>query len=66
MATTTVTVVKVNFIFANYEKKVVLSTTLSSSGSDLKTQLLQNWPEGSILIYVLLMILMLIFLSVLI
>ena len=46
MATAAVTVVRVNFVFANYEKKVVLSTTLSSSGADLKTQLLANWPEG--------------------
>lgn len=38
--------VNVNFIFANYEKKVVLATTLASTGADLKTLLLQNWPEG--------------------
>ena len=42
------TAVNVTFIFANYEKKVILATTLASSGADLKTQLLANWPEGSI------------------
>ena len=44
------TAVNVTFIFANYEKKVILATTLASSGADLKTQLLANWPEGSIII----------------
>jgi hypothetical protein len=42
--------VNVNFIFANYDKKVVLTTTLSSSGADLKSQLLENWPEGAIIV----------------
>ena len=48
MAAADVKAVNVNFIFANYEKKVILATTLSSTGYDLKTQLLDNWPEGKI------------------
>lgn len=38
--------VSINFIFANYEKKVVLSTTLECTGSELKELLMKNWPEG--------------------
>ena len=49
MATAATTAVNVTFVFANYEKKVLLATTLASSGADLKTQLLANWPEGSII-----------------
>lgn len=48
MATADVKAVNINFIFANYEKKVILATTLSSTGHDLKTQLLDNWPDGKI------------------
>ena len=46
MAAAAITNVSVNFIFANFERKVQLETTLSSSGNDLKTLLIQNWPEG--------------------
>ena len=40
------TVVTVNFIFANYERKVILTTSLLTTGYELKTQLVENWPEG--------------------
>ena len=37
--------VSVNFVFANFEKRLVVSTTTAATGSDLKTLLTQNWPE---------------------
>jgi hypothetical protein len=40
--------VNINYIFANYEKKVVLTASLTSTGGDLKRQLLENWPEGTL------------------
>jgi hypothetical protein len=37
--------VQINFVFANYEKRLVVQTTTAATGADVKTLLLQNWPE---------------------
>ena len=37
--------VSVNFVFANFEKRIVASTTTAATGSDLKSLLQQNWPD---------------------
>ena len=37
--------ISVNFVFANFEKRLVASTTTAATGSDLKILLCQNWPD---------------------
>lgn len=38
--------INVNFVFANYEKRIVASTTTAATGADLKALLCQQWPDN--------------------
>jgi hypothetical protein len=38
--------VEIRFVFANYEKRVALTTTKTALGRELKQKLLEVWPEG--------------------
>ena len=40
--------VSINFIFANYEKKVIVNTNTRATGRDLKNLLYNNWPDGEL------------------
>jgi hypothetical protein len=39
--------VTINFVFANFEKKVIVSTNTRATGGDLKNLLYSNWPGGT-------------------
>ena len=38
--------IKVNFVFANYEKKITAASTTNVTGADLRALLAENWPTG--------------------